>query len=276
QLSKGSLRNTTGHDFDMTVYLKLNHQTVFPNDYGSHKVDMVHDIMETIIHEIIHGLGITTELKVRFTNSTFVGPAYILNQIGTMVKVNFIKTLFDTYLYTDLNKKHGFDGSPRIDEIIRPMDFNADLQYEPESLDKIPRMQQINQLSKLSSTQNSTFFFLVLDGQNSTFFKTWKGTKVYVETNLPPPSLSLLSHVDKLTYMFSKDYIMVHASIPYGYFLRDNSLDDDWVTAPIGEHTLEMLETLGYERNPNPMQERSQHALYQQMRSFNYKAGDRE
>ncbi|KAJ9061931.1 hypothetical protein DSO57_1015755 [Entomophthora muscae] len=69
---------------------------------------------------------------------------------------------------------------------------------------------------------------------------------------------------------------MTPKSVPYAYMILNNPFAQDWLTAPLGNNTIDILETLGYQKNPSPQRNISQIALYEEMRKYNYKPGDKE
>ncbi|KAJ9070775.1 hypothetical protein DSO57_1004025 [Entomophthora muscae] len=60
---------------------------------------------------------------------------------------------------------------------------------------------------------------------------------------------------------------------PHEYFLVFRNIAS-WKTSPIGPMTIEILETLGCKRNPNPSRAKSLLGFYEKMRPFNKKKGD--
>ncbi|KAJ9052721.1 hypothetical protein DSO57_1031471 [Entomophthora muscae] len=108
-----------------------------------------------------------------------------------------------------------------------------------------------------------------LKQRNSLYFQTKYGTKINLATGSEDDSPS---HYD-LSYENTTDYLMVAGPYPHGYFLKFQNVTS-WKTSPIGLKTIEVLETLGYELNPNPSRAKSLLGFYEKMRPFNKQNGD--
>ncbi|KAJ9052156.1 hypothetical protein DSO57_1037060 [Entomophthora muscae] len=108
-----------------------------------------------------------------------------------------------------------------------------------------------------------------LKQRNSLYFQTKYGTKINLATGSEDDSPS---HYD-LSYENTTDFIMPAGPYPYLYYLQFQNVTS-WKTSPIGPKTIEILETLGYKRNPNPSRAKSLLGFYEKMRPFNKKKGD--
>ncbi|KAJ9061948.1 hypothetical protein DSO57_1015772 [Entomophthora muscae] len=67
---------------------------------------------------------------------------------------------------------------------------------------------------------------------------------------------------------------MTPTSHYYSHVIKNKTLVQGWVTAPLGSNTIDILETLGYKKNPSPQREKSQLGFYEEMRNYNYKPKD--
>ncbi|KAJ9061279.1 hypothetical protein DSO57_1022193 [Entomophthora muscae] len=149
------------------------------------------------------------------------------------------KSLFDTHLYT-------VQGDELIGEMLNEMIYHPTSEtVAREFREKISEMEQIKTIQMLAPTPHSTYF------------KTSKGTKVYLETT---PDLGMYSgsfiHTETTSYTATKEHLMTFRSIEHGSFLGKDA-PEEWLTAPLGATLVEILGTLGYDVNKNPKRERS-------------------
>ncbi|KAJ9082328.1 hypothetical protein DSO57_1005470 [Entomophthora muscae] len=119
--------------------------------------------------------------------------------------------------------------------------------------EQIPKMPQIAKIKELLQTSRSIYF------QTPT-------SQIYVQTSSNPDEFNeSLSHLSDLDYRFSLDHIIIPVAMPYAFMVRKKNMTQHWLTAPLGNCTLDILETLGYTKNPFPQRERSQLAFYEAM-----------
>lgn len=225
--------------FDMSMHLAIMDSIVYPDQYGTDVPDTHSDLIETVLHEMLHGLGMISRLIDQNKQ-----PVFNYFKTGPQYNIVFSRSLFDTHLYTDHDS---------ISEIYNGLDMSStDASAIRTHIDRtIPRG-----LGKIKAVLNST---------RAIFFNTTRGSSVFVENGLPQDKLvSFFSHLSEATYRRRPDDLMVYSAGHYGAIPTKLNLGA-WPTAPFGNLTLELLETLGYTRNPEPSQDRSQLEFIKQM-----------
>ncbi|KAJ9059538.1 hypothetical protein DSO57_1001080 [Entomophthora muscae] len=242
EIQKGASRSKT-HDAEM--FVKACDNCVYPGSYGEDKQSI--DIVDIIIHELSHGLGFTSN----FASGSMCGPGGLIIWTGFAGGYPFKyipESLFDTHLYTNETSLHA-----KLQELHSP-----------------PSSNQLNTNDICSHTTVSELIRL-LATPNSIYFKTTKGSHVYVETG-PNVGGGRASHIDTKKYHMTQDSLMIPYATMHGHTLKNFTRPEDWSTAPLGKLTLEVFETLGYTVNLNPDPNRSQLALYLQMKKhlFNH------
>ncbi|KAJ9054509.1 hypothetical protein DSO57_1013809 [Entomophthora muscae] len=203
----------------MEMHISSSFKFIYPNEYGSYKLNVV-DMIETIVHELCHGLGFYSEITSNLQNPDYFGPSFNLNSSKAD---SVYKSLFDTFLHNTNPEK------PQRDE----------------------------------NTNSASF----LKTRNSVYFKTKYNKKVNISTDDESNTVAFF-HIDK-DYRNTPDFLMSACTLGYGYFVAYRNLSD-WKTSPLGLATIEILETLGYQRNRYASRLKSQIGFYEKMRRFNH------
>ncbi|KAJ9090541.1 hypothetical protein DSO57_1001510 [Entomophthora muscae] len=237
--------------FDMYMQLNTADRFIYPDEYGSHSKSKNADVIRMIVHELSHGLGLYSKLTVNCAIPNFIGPytTYLYNK--THNTLMFHKTLFDTHL-RPYNSSLKFPTATTF--LFGDLNFNS---FFPT----IHTKPEINDTGFLSTHKNTTYFL------------TKYNTRVDIDTQTSTAQGSSFSHVSP-RYRNSTEFLMTHLGVYYSVFLEDSSVNQYWKTAPLGNATVEMLETIGYQKNPTPNRNLSQIGLYEQMLPFNKKEGD--
>ncbi|KAJ9073174.1 hypothetical protein DSO57_1019223 [Entomophthora muscae] len=225
---------------DMEMFVKACNDCVYAGSYGEDEKSI--DIINTISHEMGHGLGFTS----KFAEGSMCDPDGISIRTSYTGKyiLSYVPTsLFDTHLYTEDKPLHNM-----FQKLHSTRSYPQPPNTETDCSNKTLLM-----LNKLLATPNSIYF------------KTTKGSHVYVETSLKLGG-DKTNHMDSGKYYTTLDFLMVPYGVYHGYNLKQFTRPEDWSTAPFGELTLEVFETLGYTVNLNPDPNRSQLALYLQMK----------
>lgn len=227
----------------MLMHLSATHKFTYPDMYGTARAGEA-DVVEVILHELIHGLGFESFLfpeKDQYTD--YVGLHHYPHRYGRQIWLSFTKTLFDTFVHpTDPARQIPPSGA---------YDLNG-LDYW-DFLGNLSTMPRFNDLPYLVATKGSVYF------------NTTRGTRVPLNTALTSDSAyGVFSHIDATGSSYRND-LMAPVEQEYG---RHFAVSAGWKTSPIGDTVLEMLETLGYTRNPNPSWNRSQNALFQAMKNL--------
>ncbi|KAJ9061275.1 hypothetical protein DSO57_1022189 [Entomophthora muscae] len=245
-------KRTRKNDFDMTIGILPQDILTMPVDYGSHKSNSIYDVIEVIVHELLHGMGIISYVNSFTEEGSYRGPGYNIESKNGIYSIYFAKGIFDKYLYSGGNYMH---------DIVQSMSKNLPYIKAKVYIENIPRLSQLKQIGDF------------ITGESYVYFITASNKAVYIKEN---ETVTSLGHLSNMAYHISLDHIMTPSSIPYAYVILNHSLVQDWVTAPLGNNTIDILETLGYQKNRFPRRERSQLALYEEMRKYNYKPGDIE
>ncbi|KAJ9082587.1 hypothetical protein DSO57_1002962 [Entomophthora muscae] len=131
----------------------------------------------------------------------------------------------------------------------------------------------LHNTSGLATTQNSynalsSLNIPSIEQRNSIYFQTKYGTKVNLATD---PKIFSASHYDR-SYKNTTDFNMIDVANQYNHTLKFQNITS-WKTSPIGPKTIEIFETLGYKRNPNPSRAKSLISFIEKMGSFNKNEG---
>ncbi|KAJ9087454.1 hypothetical protein DSO57_1033233 [Entomophthora muscae] len=215
-------------ELDVRMYIK-DMPFVFPDQYGDKIEEIRNDIMDLIIHELIHGLGLGSSIISELKKC-----------IGKKVdcsNAKFTRSLFDTFLQTnDTTFSHLLNSTDIDSRAPKYVDLGMQLVHS-----KYIKFLELLRVEKYS------------------FFLTKNNNKVYLNTI--SAGGGDFSHLER-TYNATADYLMTYSSDYYGAFKPHSAKDKDWKTSPLGETTIQVLETLGYARNPNPEFEKSQAFFY--------------
>lgn len=243
-------------EFDMEMNMQPAAADLNPGDYGSHAPGKYHDVIETIVHELLHGLGIFSYINKQIAKPAYTGPfPRTVRTSRTAHSVMFLKSVFDTHLHSQKG--------PLL-QLIRSMDLQDRPTAEVNAfIEAIPAMDQIHQINELLTTEESLYF---VTSSNKLIVQTGRGQG---------DVRSRLSHLSNTDYRVSLDHMMIPGAMPYAFLIRDKEKIQHWQSAPIGNNTVDLLVTLGYRRSL-ARRERSQLAFYDEMRKHTFKPGDRE
>ncbi|KAJ9071285.1 hypothetical protein DSO57_1038442 [Entomophthora muscae] len=233
--------------YDMTISFDAHFNFYFPMDHHSTQSSCRFDFMETLTHEVLHGLGVYSSLQklasdlvapIQATNKHFTGKE-------TVYKEYLIFSLFDIHIIVDIK--------------------NTSLAYFAEHLRDLGPIT----LKPHESLKSRIFSFphhvllkkLAKSSKDSLSFQTLKGDKI----KLNPSSFFSFNtpdHLDSSMYAYTRDEAMIPHTLP-GIGLHDLfNCEKNWITSPFGPDTLEVLATLGYIINPSPMYEDSLEFYY--------------
>ncbi|KAJ9061939.1 hypothetical protein DSO57_1015763 [Entomophthora muscae] len=226
---------TRENDFDMTISIRTTNKLIMPIDYGSDKYQ-VYDATEIIVHEILHGMGISSSATyIRKEGVKYIGPRYFPENKNGLRTIYFGNGIYDKYLYSDGESMH---------DIVQSMTVkNISYRQANAYIQNIPKLPQLKKIEAFHA------------GNNPVYFKTKYNKTVKIQNNVD--------------YGNSLDYLMTRISSEYSDIIQKKTLVQDWLTAPLGNNTIDILETLGYKKNPSPQREKSQLALYEEMRKYN-------
>ncbi|KAJ9070228.1 hypothetical protein DSO57_1010501 [Entomophthora muscae] len=237
---------TRDNDFDMTISIQPKDIIGMSVDYGGDKLDDKIDVLEVIVHELLHGMGMFSYVNREFTGYLrYKGPEYSIKYENDIGIINFVEGIYDKYLYS---------GEKSMHDIIQSMSKNVSYMEANAYVHDIPKMPELNQIQDFYT------------GTSPLYFKTKYNKTVKIQKSKSGNSLGHLSNVD---YGNSLDYLMTHLASRYSYFIKNETLVQGWVTAPLGSDTIDILETLGYDKNSFPQRGKSQLALYEEMRKYN-------
>ncbi|KAJ9082350.1 hypothetical protein DSO57_1005492 [Entomophthora muscae] len=238
-------KHTRENDFDMILSIQPRDDFLMPVDYGSDK-DQVFDATETIIHEILHGMGISSFVNLEMTgNPKYNGPYYNIENKKDFKSICFAKGIYDKHLHS---------GGKSMHNIVQSMSKNLSYMEADAYVQEIPKMPQLQQIQD---------FFT---GKSPVYLLTTSKKIVHIQTTKNGNSLGHLSDVD---YALSLDHLMTRISSEYSDVIQKKTLVQGWLTAPLGNNTIDILETLGYKKNPSPQREKSQLGLYEEMQKYN-------
>ncbi|KAJ9082339.1 hypothetical protein DSO57_1005481 [Entomophthora muscae] len=233
------------NDFDMTLSIQPSDDILMPVDYGSGK-NQVYDATEVIVHEILHGMGMVSFVCSDIAGRVeYIGPIYHYKNKKNFKSIYFAKGIFDMYLHSK---------GESIQNIIQSMSKNVSYRQADAYVKDIPQMPQLKEIID----------FRV--GRNPVYFLTTSNKKVYIQANKDE---TLLNHLSDVDYGLSIDHLMTPILQFYSQVIQNEMLVQDWVTAPLGNNTIDILETFGYKKNPSPQREKSQLALYEEMCKYN-------
>ncbi|KAJ9075587.1 hypothetical protein DSO57_1034645 [Entomophthora muscae] len=152
-------------EFDMKMYIDNSDIYMYPEELGDYSI-LKYDISAVILHEMIHGLGITSYVSMYTGNPKYLVSSARIAYHRTSVTISYVKTLYDTFLHLNHSTK----------------DF-------PKRLYSVPGYEDI---SPLLSTRCSTYF---LTKSNKKFY-----------TGYLSPNIADFSHLDRGCFKVEPEY----------------------------------------------------------------------
>ncbi|KAJ9086331.1 hypothetical protein DSO57_1005038 [Entomophthora muscae] len=230
---------------DFTVLINLNKRFYFASDF-MRKQDG-YSAIDTLAHEFIHGMGFSTKTSGKSCNANLAPgfitcPGYYENTAGIL----FFANSFETHIYTRSGTK--------LTSFIERLNMKNQIPLgDPTS--KKPQLTDYHlgitrEIEALASTSEELYF------------KTFSGKKIILRTNGKYKPGTSISHFDK-RYEGTKETLMTEDESLY-YGVHDLEFDG-WRTSPFGPLTLEVLGTMGYQLNRNPLFENSLLGLKQKI-----------
>lgn len=232
----------------MLMYIS-DHDFIHPQDYGSAVDARRRDILETIVHEMGHGLGISSAIYNNNRRDGYHGPQAFFEPADGGLTIQFGRTLYDTHVHTH---------DTSIKEILSPMVFSEITPHQTQQLKNDP-----------ASLGPVMAIHELLKEKNTLFFHTKGRGKVVLHTS-PARSGRSVSHFDG-QYSQTQNYLMARINHYHRQVLEIDKMEEDWRTAPIGGLMAAVLETLGYHPNQHPCREKSQVALFHEMLKLQHK-----
>ncbi|KAJ9072105.1 hypothetical protein DSO57_1030560 [Entomophthora muscae] len=228
-------------EYDMEMFIETCSYCVYPGSYGTHR--KMPDMINIIIRAMGQGLGLT---------SNFVGGEKC-NDGGPEIEFKFEEEYRSAFIKPNLFDSHLYTENVNLHKVFQSLNskHKYGVKIDLESLCNSTRIQKLNGL---------------LDKPDSIYFKTSKGNQVYIETGTSEDGK--VNYLSK-RYNMSKDSLMTPTIWNHGDILDIFDSSESWSTSPLGSYTLEVLETLGYKVNRYPDPDRSQLALYLQMKKYN-------
>ncbi|ORX91842.1 hypothetical protein K493DRAFT_355154 [Basidiobolus meristosporus CBS 931.73] len=233
--------------FDITAAFNADANFWLPAD-GRQITANRSDLLFVIVHELIHGLGLTSSWADYMNDVPQVLTPNILvsNTKNSIVFGGFFENAFDRYLVEypsmrpitqitdELNQAFGGPGATFVSEAQFVSTFSVSSQYASGV-----------RLFNLSTTPQSLAF---LPKNNSISTEP-----IILETSLKPYAQgSSISHFDYKTYTNTADFLMRYMEDPGTTLEATIKKGGSYAGGPIGPQLTSILQTLGYEINPNP------------------------
>ncbi|KAK9766399.1 hypothetical protein K7432_004538 [Basidiobolus ranarum] len=203
-----------------------------------------YDFLSVILHELIHGLGFTTQWNNYSKLGLTPRPNFKSSRNGGTKFVGFTENAFDQYLVEIPTMRN-------LTEISDKMSKKLSQQHEATSKSGIFRKFQDTAESQFPKdllkavTQPKTIAFLP---------KNANGPKdlIFLETSIRRFTQgSSLCHLDYRSNLNSPDFVMKYKSGPGSIQAKLNQVKLGKYS-PLGPKLIDILETLGYTINPNP------------------------
>ncbi|KAJ9056062.1 hypothetical protein DSO57_1036918 [Entomophthora muscae] len=218
----------------MGISINGKHSQFFPDEYSSKQRFNENTLIDTICHEILHGMGMVTTFTIeKGFLSNFNYTTYNDNLVNFTVLLNS----FEKHIYTS----NAISIGKWVDEMNKEnTKFN------------IPS--PIRALYTEEHSKSAQSIVNYAQKPNGLYFQTWNKKKVYLETGLPFLSDVSIAHISS-KYNTTTDRLITRRSMN-GQGIHDIS-KKGWKTSPFGKRTLQILKTMGYKLNPSPKYEKS-------------------
>ncbi|KAJ9080862.1 hypothetical protein DSO57_1020460 [Entomophthora muscae] len=234
----------------MYITINSNYDFYFPRDYSTTMAHSKMAFVDVLAHEVNHGLGFASTLEKRTKDLVMPFPQFWESVTSTPknTSIRFYFSAYDQHISSKSQGTSFIDYAKALAKLkaknVQYKDFKANIKGYPHH----------EIFKNLSAAVN-------LD--QDLYFTTHSNTNVTLECSLFRRG-GTLHHLDSATYHNTQDVIM-HPNQKKGegvHKIYDRT--NIWITAPYGRDTLQVLSTLGYTLNPNPVHEDSLEHFYLQ------------
>ncbi|KAK9765861.1 hypothetical protein K7432_005473 [Basidiobolus ranarum] len=205
-----------------------------------------YDFLSVILHELIHGLGFTTQWDNYFKTGLTPRPNFQTLRNGGTRFVGFTENAFDQYLVEYPSMTKLTEMSDKISDRLLSQGYETG-----SSRWGIFRKLQDTLESKLtqdlldSGTKPNTIAFLPKNAQSL-------NETIFLETSIRRFTQgSSICHLDYQSNLNSPDFVMKYKSGPGSIQAKLKNVKQSKYS-PIGPQLISILETLGYSINSNP------------------------
>ncbi|KAK9719758.1 hypothetical protein K7432_004585 [Basidiobolus ranarum] len=206
------------------------------------------DFLFAVIHEMMHGFGISTDWMNHFNSqSPILTPMPLFNQTKEgLIFGGFFESAFDQHLVEFPSLEPLSFHTQAFNQETKPGSFYRNEADFLSSLHNSRVFQLLQQMENIAVTRDSIVFLT----KNMLFGQT---DHIFLETSFKPfiPG-SVITHFDYQMYTNTSDFLMRFTQMHGESLLQDIRLGGDYLTGPIGPKLTHLLATLGYEINPNP------------------------
>ncbi|KAJ9072313.1 hypothetical protein DSO57_1028780 [Entomophthora muscae] len=218
---------------DMLLSIDGRHKYFFPSQYSTTQSYNENTFLDTVCHEILHGMGISTS----FIKNDNTSPSYVKFTTGNQVRFTFFTNAFEKHIYT----RNGHSISKWVNIMNKE---NPTFEVSSDAKVMYTKYQ----------AAIANFIQSYIQIPNGLYFKTKDNKKIYLETGQPFDLGTKISHIST-KYNTTTDRLIVPRLLT-GQGMHDID-KKGWKTSPFGQRTLQTLETMGYKLNPNPKYEQS-------------------
>lgn len=238
---------------DMLININADHDFYFPRDYPRQQAQRQVSFLDSLAHELVHGLGFMTALGEYLPGLISSYPKNFINrslsgkQIVSSKEIHFFLSAFDQHIVVASKQTSLSYYANKLKNLV-PVS-NTTLQSLKSSIHRYPHHAIFSTLTQIVNTPHDIYFF------------TACGRKVELAADLFALGAAP-SHVDYAKYAGSRDHIMRYSQTAGTGIHTLFSKHPAWLTSPFGEDTLAVLATLGYALNPKPRYEDSMAYYY--------------
>ncbi|KAK9762012.1 hypothetical protein K7432_012641 [Basidiobolus ranarum] len=206
------------------------------------------DFLFAVIHEMMHGFGISTDWMDHFNSqSPILTPMPLFNQTNEgLIFSGFFESAFDQHLIEFPSLEPLSLQTQAFNQATKPGSFYRNEADFLASLSNSTVYKLVERMKRLAVTRDSIVFLAKHKPQQ-------KDVHIFLETSLKPfiPG-SVITHFDYQSYTNTSDFLMRFTQMYGESLLQDIRLGGDYLTGPIGPKLTSLLETLGYEINLKP------------------------
>ncbi|KAJ9073846.1 hypothetical protein DSO57_1012176 [Entomophthora muscae] len=239
--------------FDMYVDLNSDADFYFPDDYFREQRSTQPAFMDTLVHEVNHGLGFLSSLKCRIPRvviplySTITRITTNASGITSTKQLLFAFNAFDKHILVSDANKTIFEYAKEVNR-LGPLDVVGETSTA-ELLTTCPHRKVFDEITRFADTPQNFVF------------QTSNNISVPLETRILSRGFAP-SHMDNETYVNSKDSTM-RAKRNQGTGIHNMfNKTQKWITSPYGPDIQAVFTTLGYSLNPEPKYENSMEYHY--------------